>query len=185
MKLLILDLDETLIYAIKNPLPRPHDFNAGPYVVYKRPYVDAFINFCPQHFKVAIWTSSTRSYATAVIRSLFPQNYPLEFVLTREHCVKRFEPELQQFYYIKDLRKVEKKGYALEHVIMLDDSPQKLSRHYGNLVRITEWLGDEGDDELKRVQPYLLELNKQPNVRRVEKRNWRSQVKHEADKYSC
>ncbi len=31
---------------------------------------------------------------------------------------------------------------------MLDDTPRKLERNYGNLVRITEWLGDLGDREL-------------------------------------
>lgn len=175
-KLLILDLDETLIHASKVPLTRAHDFVAGPYFVYKRPYLEEFIDFCFRFFKVAVWTSSSQLYAQTIAETLFSQGYSLEFLFARDRCVRRFDPELQSFFYIKDLSKVKKKGYTLEQIIMLDDTPQKLSRHYGNLVRVKEWLGDESDDELKIIQPFLLELNKQSNIRQLEKRNWRDLV---------
>ena len=55
---------------------------------------------------------------------------------------------------------------------MVDDTPKKLERHYGNLVRIAEWLGDANDSELLILKEYLLELKEVSNVRNVEKRGW-------------
>jgi RNA polymerase II subunit A small phosphatase-like protein len=40
-RLLVLDLDETLIYANECPLDRPADFEVAPYFVYLRPGVKA------------------------------------------------------------------------------------------------------------------------------------------------
>ena len=40
--LLILDLDETLVYSIEEPLGRDHDFTVGPYAVYRRPHLAEF-----------------------------------------------------------------------------------------------------------------------------------------------
>lgn len=174
MKLLVLDLDETLIYATEEPLPRPEDFTVGQYFVYKRPDVDEFLQYCRAHFLMAVWTSSTRLYAQEVVAKLFPADYPLQFVFARDRCVRRFNFELQDEYHVKDLKKVKAKGFDLEQMLMLDDSPEKLQRQYGNLVRIREWLGDTSDRELALVQQYLLTLKDCPNVRRVEKRFWRS-----------
>jgi NLI interacting factor-like phosphatase len=44
--LLILDLDETLIYATEEPLQRVPDFIIGPYAVYRRPYLTEFLTSC-------------------------------------------------------------------------------------------------------------------------------------------
>lgn len=171
-KLLIFDLDETLVYATAERLARAHDFEVGPYAVYKRPYVDELIAFCAEHFRIAVWTSSSENYAAGVVRQLFANDETLEFVYARKKCVQRFDPEIQDYFFIKDLRKVKPRGFALADIIMLDDTPQKLIRNYGNLVRVSEWLGDAADSELKHIQALLLELKAVPNVRKIEKRGW-------------
>jgi RNA polymerase II subunit A small phosphatase-like protein len=56
---------------------------------------------------------------------------------------------------------------------VVDDTPQKWERSYGNLVRVAPFEGDSKDDELARLLVYLDHLRNEPNVRRVEKRNWR------------
>jgi TFIIF-interacting CTD phosphatase-like protein len=65
-KLLILDLDETLLYATAQPPARPADFAVGDYYVYKRPHVDAFLTQCFDWFDVAVWTSASPSYAVGI-----------------------------------------------------------------------------------------------------------------------
>jgi len=45
-KLLILDLDETLIFATERPLTREADFRIGPYHVYRRPDLADFLDQC-------------------------------------------------------------------------------------------------------------------------------------------
>ena len=86
----------------------------------------------------------------------------------------RFFPESQEHEYVKDLRKVKRKGYDLGRTIMVDNSPRKLMRNHGNLVRIDDFVGDQNDRELKRLQNYLIDLAQVPNVRAVEKRDWQA-----------
>ena len=73
-KLLILDLDETLIYATEEKLEREPDFIVGQYFIYKRPFVSEFLEFCFENFEVAAWTSSTRNYAVEIIEKAFDSN---------------------------------------------------------------------------------------------------------------
>lgn len=171
-KLLIFDLDETLVYATVQRLAREPDFELGPYAVYKRPHVDALIAFCAEHFRIAVWTSSSENYAAGVVRQLFANDETLEFVYARKKCVQRFDPEAQDYFYIKDLKKVKPRGFALQDILILDDTPQKLIRNYGNLIRVTEWLGDASDSELQQIQALLLDLKHVPNLRKIEKRGW-------------
>ncbi|SMC22785.1 carboxy-terminal domain RNA polymerase II polypeptide A small phosphatase [Andreprevotia lacus DSM 23236] len=173
-QLLILDLDETLIHASHAALDRPCDFRVASYHVYRRPGVADFLAFCQRHFTVAIWTSSTAPYAAEVVTALFPVPDQLLFVYARNRCVRAYDPEFREDYFIKDLRKVRKFGFPLERILVIDDTPQKLCRHYGNLIRIPEWTGDEADRELLHMMDYLLTLKDVTNVRKVEKRRWRS-----------
>jgi len=53
-KLLILDLDETLIYATAEKLQREPDLRVGQYFVYKRPFVEPFLDVCFESFEVAV-----------------------------------------------------------------------------------------------------------------------------------
>ena len=109
-KLLILDLDETLVYATDKQLAIAHDFIAGQYLVYERPYLKEFLEYCLNEFNVAVWTSSNEVYAAAIVNQLFGSNHQLKFVWARKRCVRKFDPEYYDWFYIKDLKKVKKKG---------------------------------------------------------------------------
>lgn len=172
-KLLVLDLDETLVYASEEPLERPADFKAGRYHVYKRPGLQAFLERSLEAFTVGIWTSSSREYAGAVVDELFPQPGELAFVWTRERCVRRLHPEMHDHFWIKDLKKL-KQRYPLEKILMVDDTPEKLVRNYGNHVLVREFTGDPADRELVLLLPFLEELGSVENVRKIDKRSWRS-----------
>lgn len=172
-KLLILDLDETLIHASPVPLARPADFCAGPWHVYRRPGLDEFLALCTAHFDLAIWTSSSALYATAIIDMMVPPALQWQFVWSRERCTRRFDAETWEYEWLKDLKKVKKRGYDLAHVLMVDDTPEKLARHYGNLIRVEPFTGNENDDELPRLGCYLQRLVAVDNVRQLEKRFWR------------
>jgi RNA polymerase II subunit A small phosphatase-like protein len=62
----------------------------------------------------------------------------------------------------------------LEGVAVIDDSPEKLKRSYGNHIRVAPFVGDPTDNELPKLQGYLAWLKEVPNVRLVDKRNWRT-----------
>lgn len=172
--LLILDLDETLMHATDVQLDAPHDFGVERYFVYKRPHVAGFIDFCRERFRLAVWTSSTADYAAAVVNELFGDPDELAFLYSREHCVTRVDPATYEPVYIKDLKKMKKMGFDLDRVIALYDSPEKLQRNYGNLLRIAPFYGDPSDRELLCVMPFLEQLRTEKNIRRIEKRHWRN-----------
>ena len=172
--LLILDLDETLIYAVEEPLSRPADFQVGPFHVYKRPYVSEFLRACREWFEVAVWTSASPGYAAGIVEALFP--YAPAFVWASDCCTRAYDPERGEHFSVKNLRKVKTRGYSLEQVIVVDDTAEKHGQNYGNLVRIRAWTGDLEDRELVLLRSYLERLRTVENVRAVEKRQWRAEV---------
>ena len=174
MKLLVLDLDETLIHATERPLKRQADFRTEFYYVYQRPFVKEFLEFCREHFLVGVWTTAGQDFARIVIKNTFPKNYPLQFVWSHKRCTRAYDPDLMQPYYIKNLAKLKRRGYRLEQIIMIDDTPKKLERNYGNLVRVTEWLGSSEDKELLILMQYLADLKSVTNIRRIDKRGWQN-----------
>jgi TFIIF-interacting CTD phosphatase-like protein len=171
--LLILDLDETLVFSVEEPLNRPADFTFGPYHSYKRPHVDAFLSAAFEWFDVAVWTSSGADYARHVVDAVFDRRAPeLKFCWSRERCTRRFNPETWQEDPLKDLRKVKRAGYALAQVLIIDDSPEKLSRNYGNHLGVAPFQGDPADVVLRRILPFLEWIRGQQNFRAIEKRGW-------------
>jgi RNA polymerase II subunit A small phosphatase-like protein len=174
-KLLILDLDETLVYGSNERLPSNHDFQCCEYFIYKRPFVEDFLDISSRLFDLAIWTSSTREYAQCIQSELF-QDIPLKFLWARERCTRRLDMDIQEYYWIKDLKKVKRAGFDLEKVLMVDDTPRKLERNFGNLIIVKEFTGDPSDRELPRLVKYLRKLANRNNLRRIEKRTWRDSL---------
>lgn len=68
---------------------------------------------------------------------------------------------------------MKKQGFDLKRVLMIDDSPEKLSQHYGNLMHVRPFEGDMSDTELIDIIPFLEWIADQPNFRSIEKRGWR------------
>jgi RNA polymerase II subunit A small phosphatase-like protein len=85
-KLLILDIDETLIHATNKSLDRLPDFMISKYQVYKRPYLDEFLQEIKEDFLLAIWSSASDDYVRAVVEKIIPKEIKLEFVWGRSRC---------------------------------------------------------------------------------------------------
>lgn len=177
-KLLVLDLDETLLHATENRLAHEECFQLFNLFVYKRPHLDWFLSEMLNTFKVGVWTASGEVYAEAVVQQLFERN-SLEFVWTSQQCTLSRDWNTGEYATIKNLRKLKNKGYPLDSVIVVDDTPSKHRRNYGNLVTVKEFIGDQQDNELPFLATYLKQLAKESNIRKVEKRFWRSQVEEQ------
>jgi len=174
-KLLVLDLDETLVHATEVELEHAADFSVGPYFVYKRPHLDQFLSVVLASFDVGVWTSSGEGYATQVLERLFAAG-SLEFTWSSGRCTTARDWTTGEYTSIKDLSKLKKRGYRLESIIAVDDTPTKYARSYGNLVTVREFVGDRTDVELPLLGRYLQSLLPAANVRSVEKRRWREQL---------
>ncbi len=176
-KLLILDIDETLLHATEKPLKIPHDFMFSHYFVYLRPHLKELLEYCNEHFMMAVWTAGNQAYADAVVEHVFEPDFPLEFVWSRQRCTPRFNPEDYKHIYLKNLSKVKHKGYPLDHTIMVDNTPEKLVKNYGNLVRVADFRGEPDDNEFRFLRKYLDQLKDVPNIRTIEKRGWKKNLK--------
>ncbi len=174
-KLLVLDLDETLIHATETPLEHQADFCVGKYHVYRRPYLDSFIQRVGKHFDLGVWTSSGEVYARLVVAQIFPPEI-LRFVWASRRCTTSIDPYTGEYQSSKNLGKLKRCGFPLASILAVDDTPAKFARHYGNYIRVTEFIGDATDTELHWLAEYLPTLANVPNVRTVEKRGWRAAV---------
>jgi len=174
-KLLVLDLDETLIHACETPLAHAEDFRVGPYFVYRRPHLTEFIATVSESFDLSVWTASGEVYAAQVIDRIFAPG-SLKFVWSSRRCTTARDWTTGQYTTIKNLSKLKRQGYKLESIVAVDDTPSKYARSYGNLVTVGEFTGDADDDELRFLAAYLQTLSGVDNVRAVEKRRWRDQV---------
>ena len=166
-KLLVIDLDETLIHGC--PEAVGGDFLAAGIPVFIRPGARDFLIKMADFYEIAVWTSATSDYAADIVRELFSS--PPQFVWCRERCVRRLNPETLEVEFVKDLKKLRRLGWDLASVIVVDDSPEKLSRNYGNLVRVQPYAGGM-DDVLELLAGYLAKLSEEQDVRRIEKRGW-------------
>ncbi|HYQ23113.1 HAD family hydrolase [Stenotrophomonas sp.] len=174
-KLLVLDLDETLVHASAHELDRPADARVVGYHVYKRPHVDAFLDFAFAHFDVGVWTSSGQLYTEPLVAWLMPGR-TLEFLWSSQRCSIARDWETGGHSSEKRLYKLKRLGFSLEQVAGIDDTPEKYAKNYGNLVQVQEFVGDLGDDELLHLPRYLELLRQAPNIRAVEKRGWRERM---------
>ncbi len=183
-KLLILDLDETLIHASSTQVRKDFDFQIFQYFVYQRPGLAEFLTTCAQHFKLAIWSSASGDYVRAVVEQILPAGVALEFVWDRSRCTPFTTPQLDDYSYYnlvgpssyeyaKRLKKVRRRGFSLPQTLIVDDTPAKVQQTYGNAIYIKPYLGEAADEELSYLAAYLLTLEDVENVRTVEKRHWR------------
>ncbi len=172
-KLLVLDLDETLIRATKT-VTASYDFKIGDFFVNRRSYLNEFLTFCNDNFELVVWTSSTKNYAEEIVHNIF-FNINISFLLTREDCVQFRDLNKDEIIWIKDLKKLKRKGYCLDNILVVDDSPEKLQRNYGNLIRVKPFFGEE-DNELFLLKKYLKILEKKENFRKIDKRNWKHTI---------
>ncbi|WP_299122920.1 HAD family hydrolase [uncultured Winogradskyella sp.] len=185
--LLVLDIDETLVHATPERLSRKADFKVFDYFVYLRPYLNDFLTDIKDDFLVSVWSSASDDYVEEVVKKIFPKDFDLKFVWGRSRCTpKRFlhiddydnseSRYLDHFNYIKPLKKVKKRGYNMDKILIVDDTPHKSSDNYGNAIYPKEYLGDTDDDELKELSKYLKTLKNIGNVRKIEKRGWRNKI---------
>ena len=182
--LVILDIDETLLYATKEPLDIDHNFKISDYFVYMRPHFDEFIKFVDQNFQFAIWSSASDSYVKEITEKLTLTDKAAFSWARSKATLKKpstFDKDgnlnvdsIDHHFFIKRLKKVKKQlGFEMEKILIIDDTPHKSKENYGNAIYVKEFKGDQKDCELLGLIEYLSTLKTAKNVREIEKRNWR------------
>lgn len=171
--LVILDIDETLVYSTEQPLGIPADDRVGRYFTYYRPAVNTFLDYLFENHRVAVWTASGRAYATPLLSRLLGENLGrLEFFWTGERCTLVRDFEQHERVVVKRLRKVWRKGFDRERTVIIDNTPSTYRRNYGNAVPVPDFEGDMSDKIMVQLPRFIDMLARLQTVRHVEKRLW-------------
>lgn len=182
--MLILDIDETLIFASKPKLEIEEESSVFDYFVYQRPFLKDFLDSVNRDYRLAVWSSASDDYVVEVVKNTILCKYEFEFVWGRSKATYRRDFELDEmrvygshndhYHYVKSLKKVKKNGYDINRILIVDDSPHKSKLNYGNAIYPVSFVGDIDDTELLILAKYLESIKDCENFRRLEKRYWRS-----------
>lgn len=140
-KLLVLDLDETLIHTAYSPiLGGQFIANWGLFYLYERPHLQKFMDECSAEYDLAIWSASKADYVRWIIRSTVLSEHQFVFVNSRKHCKRIFGKD-GLVEYQKDLTPYLSR---YEKVIMLDDVP-KMVVPIECCIKVPEYKGGRDD----------------------------------------
>jgi RNA polymerase II subunit A small phosphatase-like protein len=138
----------------------------------KRPYLEQFLNYVLDNFEVAVWTAAGEEYAIEILKGINLDKYKLKFFYTRDNCTIKLSYDYSDYYGVKNLNKLKKKGYDLDKVLIVDDKSETAVNNYGNLIQIKPFTDDLNDTELLKLISYLETIKDESNYRRIEKRGW-------------
>jgi len=175
-KLLVLDLDSTLIWADFAHISG-YDFNftlKGQTIwVKKRPRLDDFLIEARKYYDVGVWSAAPKAYVTYIVEKLIPDAV---FVMSGERCTDHayFCPMGEKYrHVIKKLSKIwDQRGnhYTRRNTVIVDDTPETYMLNYGNSIPIRAYVGGDEDTELVRVWSILNQVLPSGDVRLVNKR---------------
>ena len=140
---LVLDLDETLVHYFE-------DENEA--YVKVRMGTENFIRKLSQFCEIAIFTASTQNYADIVIDGLDCKDL-IDYRLYREHTT------LINGVNVKDLSRL---GREMNKIIIIDNIEENYQFQPNNGLNISDFEGDENDNELDFLLEDLLKLVSQP-----------------------
>lgn len=169
-KLLILDVDETLIHATNAWRPTaPHTIDELLGAIYLRPHWPYFVTMMQPYYDLALWTAASESYLAKIQQHLFA-NVPFVFTWSRKDCRQAQYPDGSPLF-IKSLSQLESK-YSLAQVLVVDDRQEALSENNDNLVLMPPFFGDVQDCFLPLLAARLQQWSTSSDVRCINKTRW-------------
>ena len=150
----ILDLDETLIYAVptkeydhKKNRTKAMQFNFhdmdGYYIVFERPHLQEFLDYLFSNFNVSIWTAASKDYALFIIdKIVLPENKPdrrLDWIFFSYHgdLAKKIKKGSKNLNMLWDVYNLE--GYNRNNTLIIDDNYDVRNTQRPLCVRVPEW----------------------------------------------
>ena len=140
---LVLDLDETLVHYFEDETESYVKVRKG---------TEKFIKELSKYCEICIFTASTKYYADIVIDG-FDYHHLVDYRLYRQHT------SASNGINIKDLSKL---GRNLEKIIIVDNIEENYQLQPNNGINISDFEGDENDNELEFLLEDLLEIVSKP-----------------------
>ncbi|XP_047044642.1 mitochondrial import inner membrane translocase subunit TIM50-like [Lolium rigidum] len=134
---LVLDLNETLVYS---DWQRDRGWKT-----FKRPGVDAFVQYMSQFYEVVVYSDQTSMYVDPVIERLDPKGYIM-------YRLSRPATKYQDGKHYRDLSKLNRKP---EHVLYISAHALESCLQLENCVSIKPWKLETDDTQLLDLIPFL------------------------------
>lgn len=175
-KLLVLDLDETLIHctgdrsqAAKYDLEVDFVTHEGVQLtgyMNSRPYVTEFLASVSEHFEVVVYTASMKYYADTILKIIDPQSRFVSQAFYRESCARTTSNKL-----IKDLSILD--GVSLDQIILVDNNIYCMWLQPENGVPILHFDFNRNDRELEYLEQFLIQLKPEIDHRPILRRHFK------------
>ena len=190
-KNIILDLDETLINAnyiedfdteeykriYRETLSKsknPFEFKVMQeyYIVFKRPYLDEFLDYIFKNFNVSVWTAASKDYALWIIKNYIIKdtNRKLDFIFFSYHCT--YSHKESESKGSKDLSLLWKdfqlSNYNENNTIIIDDNSEVYNIQMERVIPAIEFnifnYNLENDKFLRDIIPILEEYKNMKGI---------------------
>lgn len=179
-KLLILDLDSTLVWShfikktdihiiTEHSTAIIHLKHHPPIRVNKRPFLGTFLNYCFDNYDVAVWSAGAKEYVHEICKLIF-KDRPLIFIFSKDQC--NSDKNGQTLKQLSQVWANKKWSANPENTLILDDTPETYSQNSENAVPISSYYGNEHDRELLKVIYLLKQLVLVTDVRKIVKTDY-------------
>jgi RNA polymerase II subunit A small phosphatase-like protein len=183
-KILVIDLDETLIHTSFQKIPNP-DFkilldiikprkhsdteiiqelpiqNKVEAYIRIRPGVNEFLSQLSKSYDLYVYSASSKQYLNNIIKNIDKNNI-IKKCYCRDDCiiyVENTEEDLDKpnnkYNYVKDLKKINK---DLRNIVFVDNNIMSFKLQEKNGIPIKSWYDDNDDMELYKLIPILKNL---------------------------
>ena len=179
-KLLILDLDETLVHSDLDFLLKEKNVKYDtilhfdgeeekniPLPLMIRPGLYKFLDYASENFDLVVFTASDQDYADTIINYIEKDKKYFKMRLYRNNCIF-IDPGL----YIKDLR-IFNSWKNMENIIIVDNSLFSFANQLNNGILITSFFDDKDDTFLSNIKDYLEYIKNEKDVREINKESFR------------
>ncbi len=157
----LLDLDETLICSTRSDSPLDtenykrvkhltHHINE-PFTIFERPYLQEFLDYVFSHYKVSIFTASSKDYCLFIIDKflLTKPERNIEFVFFSYHCEiseKRYAGNNKRLSLLSndfDLQEL----FPLDTIVLIDDREHWAKDQQDLVINVKPFQIEDADSE--------------------------------------
>lgn len=176
-KLLLLDLDETLVHTSSatklQGVSSNFSINSNQLHVFCRPHLTSFLARISRIYDVAVFTAGERGYANPILDHLEGIvstvlevsghhgliKFQFKYRLFREQCIKNVDG-----VFVKDLAVLENL-YSLKDMVLVDNSRESFSLQPENGVHVSSWFFSQKDSQLVQLYRLLKKISLAEDVR--------------------
>ena len=142
-KVVILDIDETLIYNCGR-------IKGQPPLIFPRPYYYDMLIELSEYYEIWVWSASEMHYISAILKKMDPHRI-VKKILSRNDCTLSKEGK-----YVKDVGKFV--NFDPSGFVIVDNLLTSFCTVNDNGILVKSYYGDPADKELLRLTEMLLSI---------------------------